>query len=89
MNAVQDVGSRNDKCHSFDRQLTGYGMAQRRLVKLLRSPGLREYVVARPRNGWSPQQIAGRRSYKRLAALAEALISIAATTILIRRNDWQ
>lgn len=43
--------------------VAGHGMAKRRQTrqaKLLRRPALREYVVARLRDGWSPQQVAGR-----------------------------
>ena len=43
--------------------VVGHGMAQRcrvRLAKLQRDPALQEHVVARLRDGWSPQQIAGR-----------------------------
>jgi len=43
--------------------VAGQGMAQRRRTsqaKLLRYPGLRAHIVARLRDGWSPQQIAGR-----------------------------
>jgi IS30 family transposase len=43
--------------------VAGHGMAQRRRTsqaKLLRYPGLRAHIVARLRDGWSPQQIAGR-----------------------------
>ena len=43
--------------------VAGHGMAQQRRVqsaKLLRRPALQDHVVARLRDGWSPQQIAGR-----------------------------
>jgi len=43
--------------------VAGHGMAQRRRTsqaKLLRYPGLRAHIVARLRDSWSPQQIAGR-----------------------------
>lgn len=43
--------------------VAGHQMAARRRarwVKLLRRPALREHIVARLRDGWSPQQIAGR-----------------------------
>jgi IS30 family transposase len=43
--------------------VAGHAMAQRRrarLARLIRRPTLREHVVVRLRDGWSPQQIAGR-----------------------------
>jgi transposase, IS30 family len=43
--------------------VAGHGMAQRRRArqaKLIGRPALRAHVVARLRDGWSPQQIAGR-----------------------------
>jgi IS30 family transposase len=43
--------------------VAGHSMAQRRRTgqaELLRRPALRDHVLARLRDGWSPQQIAGR-----------------------------